>query len=466
LCRAESDDIFPYIAESGMKFLPDKKFAKEILYIATPVVAALSSQMIVSIVNAAMIGRLENTQVQLAAMGLGFLGTMAVTSMFSSFSTGTQVLSARRHGEENYTEAGEVLNNSLLISLVVGIVFGALGYFFSYDIIDFFSKNEDVTRAGAAFMKYQFLGLPFFLLIVSYRGFFSGIGHTKVFMFSAIIINFFNIAFNYLFIFGTFGFPRMELAGAGIGSSVSMVLGWLFFVGVTFLGGYRRQYRYYSHFHLSREVIWQIVRMSIPVSLQNILILLGFLVFVAITGIIGIGAQAASQVVISALFISMMPCFGFGMAGQTLVGQSLGKGDIHLAQRYGFETAKLGTIFTIIVGVFFVFVPDWILMIITTNKEVIDTARPVLQIAGVAQVFYATGIILANAIQAGGSTVYVMFVEVLTHWVIFLPLTYFFGVRLGLGLVGAWLALPVYIIAYTASNFLKFRSLTWVKVKL
>ena len=449
-----------------MNLLPDKKFSREILVIATPVIAALSSQMIVSIINTAMVGRLENTEVQLAAMGLGFLGTLAVSSMFSSFSTGTQVLTARRHGEGNNMEAGEVLNNSLLISLIVGVLFGALGYGFSYEIIDFFSKNPAVTTVGGAYMKYQFLGLPFFLLIVSYRGFFSGIGHTKVFLLSAIVINVFNILFNYLFIFGAFGFPKMELAGAGLGSSVSMVLGWLFLVGVTFLGDYRKQYRYYSHFHLSREVIWQIVKMSLPVSMQNILILLGFLVFVAITGIIGISAQAASQVVISALFISIMPSFGFGLAGQTLVGQSLGKGDTLLAKRYGYETAKLGTIFTIVVGVVFVFVPDAVLTVITNNADVIAAARPVLQIAGVAQIFYASGIILANAIQAGGSTVFVMYIEVLTHWVIFLPLTYILGVRLGGGLVGAWCALPVYIMSYSALNLLKFRSLTWVKVKI
>ncbi len=449
-----------------MNLLPDTKFSKEILTMAAPAITALSSQMVVSIINTSMIGRLENTQVQLAAMGLGFLGTWVVTSMFSSFSTGTQVLTARRHGEGNETEAGEVLNNSLIVSLVLGSLFGLLGYYYSYNIISFFSNDAEVIRVGADYMKYQFLGLPFFLLMVSYRGFFAGIGHTKVFMFSAIVVNIVNIIFNYIFIFGAFGMPKMELAGAGLGSSLSMVIGWLFFVFVTFARKYRKQYRYYSHFHLSRDVVWQIVKMSIPVSLQNILILLGFLVFVAITGIISITAQAASQIVISALFIPMMPCFGFGIAAQTLVGRSLGKGDISLAQKYGFETAKLGTIFTVIVGIVFVLVPDVVLSVITTNNEIINVARPVLQITGVAQIFYSSGIILANAIQAGGSTIYVMIVEVITHWVIFLPLSYFFGVQLGWGIIGAWLALPVYIVAYSAMNIIKFRSQSWVRVTI
>lgn len=443
-----------------------KNLVRDILQIATPAIAGLSSQMVVSVVNTAMVGRLENTEVQLAAMGLGFLGSMAITSLFSSLSTGTHVYVARRHGEGNHVGVGEVLNNSLVVCALLGVVFGFLGYLFSYDILSFFSADEAVAVAGAEYMRYQFLGLPFFLLIVSYRGFFFGIGHTKIFMFSAIIVNVFNIFFNYLFIFGALGFPRMELAGAGLGYSLSMALGWLFFVFVTFLGEYRKKYKYYSHFKISRETIAQIVTISIPVSLQNILILLGFLSFVAITGWIGTLEQAATNVVTSAIFISLMPSFGFGIAAQTLVGQSLGKGDVELAHAYGFETAKLGTIFTTVVGLVFCLLPDLVLSIITTNAEVIEVARPVLRIAGVAQIFYSSGIIFANALQAGGATVYVMWVEILTHWIIFLPLTYLFGIVLGWGVAGSWLALPVYIVAYSGMNFLKFRSTSWIKVKL
>jgi len=447
-----------------MIFGLNKNLSLQILRIALPAIAGLSSQMIVAIVNTAMVGRLENTHVQLAAMGLGFLGTMAITSFFSSLSTGTHVLIARRQGENNTRGVGEVLNNSLFMCMIVGSLFGALGYYFSYDIINFFSSNDAVTLAGADYMRYQFVGLPFFLLIVSYRGFFFGIGHTKIFMISAILINVFNICFNYLFMFGAFGFPKMSLAGAGVGYSVSMVLGWLFFLFVTFISDYRKQYQYYSHFHISKDVITQIFKISLPVSLQNILILLGFLVFVAITGIIGTVEQAASNVVINALFISLMPCFGFGIAAQTLVGQSIGKGSARLASAYGFETAKLGTIFTLIVGVVFVIFPEAVLSIMTNESVVVAAAKPVLQIAGIAQIFYGSGIIFASALQAGGATVYVMFVEVLTHWIIFLPLTYLFGVRFHGGLNGAWFALPIYIIAYTSMNMLKFRSSNWLKI--
>ncbi|MBI4811025.1 MAG: MATE family efflux transporter [Ignavibacteriales bacterium] len=442
----------------------NKNLSRRILQLAIPAIAGLSSQMIVSLVNTSMVGRLENTHIQLAAMGLGFLGTLAVTSFFSSMSTGTHVLIARRQGENNPLGVGEVLNSSLFVCCILGLVFGSLGYLFSYNIIDFFSTNDRVTSAGADFMRYQFIGLPFFLMIVSYRGFFFGIGHTKIFMISAILINIFNLVFNYMFMFGAAGFPKMELAGAGIGYTISMILGWLFFVSITFISEYRKHYQYYSRFKISKEVITQIIKISIPVSLQNILILLGFLVFVAIIGIIDTVAQAASNVVISALFLSIMPCFGFGIAAQTLVGQSIGKGSPRLAYAYGFETAKLGTLFTIFIGILFVCFPEAVLTVLTKEQTVIDSARSVLQIAGIAQIFYGSGIIFASALQAGGATVYVMFVEVLTHWIIFLPLTYFFGISLKGGINGAWMALPIYIVAYTTMNFMRFRSASWPKV--
>jgi Na+-driven multidrug efflux pump len=202
------------------------------------------------------------------------------------------------------------------------------------------------------------------------------------------------------------------------------------------------------------------------VSFQNILILLGFLVFVAITGRIGTLQQAASQVVITALFMSFLPCFGFGMGAQTLVGQTLGTGHRELAKRYGLEAARLATYFTLALGIVFILFPDIVIVMITNNREIAEIARPVLRIAGAAQIFYASGIVLAHALQAAGATVYVMLIEVLTHWVIFLPVSYILGVTLALGIEGAWLALPLYIVSYSLLIFWKYRDGSWLTMKV
>jgi multidrug resistance protein, MATE family len=449
-----------------MGFLPDRQLTRSVLRTSLPAVAGLSSQMFVSVFETAMVGRLQNTTVVLAAMGLGVLISWAITSVFSSLATGTQVYAARRYGARDYAGVGAVLNNSLLLAFFLGGVFGYLGYSFSYSIIGFFSSDQAVAVAGTDYVRWRFIGLLPFLLVVAYRGFFNGIGHTKVFMYSAIIINVANILLNALLILGGFGIPAMGLSGAGAASAISNGIGLLFFVGVTFLPKYRRRYRYYSRPNISLELIRQIFRISAPVSFQNILILLGFLVFIAITGRIGTAQQAASQVVFTALFMSFLPCFGFGLGAQTLVGQALGTGGMAMAKKYGLEAARLATYFTMVLGALFIFVPRLVIMVITTNDEVIGVAEPVLRIAGAAQIFYASGIVLAHALQAAGATLYVMFIEVITHWVIFLPLSYVLGVTLGWGLTGAWMALPVYIVFYSLFIYLKYRGDRWLQLTL
>ncbi|MGE5845843.1 MAG: MATE family efflux transporter, partial [Ignavibacteria bacterium] len=191
--------------------------------------------------------------------------------------------------------------------------------------------------------------------------------------------------------------------------------------------------------------------------------LIGFLSFIAITGLIGIKEQASTQAITSILFISFLPCFGFGIAVQTLVGNNIGSGKFHLAKIYGFETAKIASYYTLFLGGIFIIFPQIMLLLITTDASIIETAKPALRIAGVAQIFYATGVVLANGLQAAGKTLFVMGAEVITNLLIFVPLAYLLGVYFKLGLTWSWAALMIYIILYSATIYIKFSSKNWYK---
>ena len=143
------------------------------------------------------------------------------------------------------------------------------------------------------------------------------------------------------------------------------------------------------------------------------------------------------------------------------MGNNLGAKKIKLAKIYGFETAKVATIYTILLGIIFIAIPQYVLIIITNDQSIIETAKGALRVAGFAQIFYAVGVVLANGLQAAGRTFYVMRSEVITNLLIFVPLAYFFGVYLGLGLTWAWVALPIYIVLYSIMIYTKFNSTNW-----
>lgn len=446
-----------------MNLLPVNNYYKKILQVALPAIAGLSTQMVVSLVDSAMVGRLEEATYALAAMGIGVLATWALISFFSSLATGIHVIVARRFGERNYVECGNTLNNSLLIAVLLGTVVASIGVLFAYPFASFFATDDIVAKYASEYIFYRFLGIPLFLISVSYRGFYFGISKTKIFMLSGIVTNLLNIIFNYIFIYGTLGFPRMGLAGAGLGSTLATSFDLFFYTFIILLPSYRSRFRNFSNMKFDWGVIKAIFRISLPVSFQNVFILIGFLSFVAITGIIGIKEQAATQAVISTLFISFLPCFGFGVAIQTLVGNNLGAKKYNLAKIYGFEAAKVATIYTLILGVVFLSIPQYVLLIITNDQGIIQVAKPALRVAGFAQIFYAVGVVLANGLQAAGRTVFVMQAEVVTNLFIFVPLAYLLGVVLDYGLVGAWLALPIYIIFYSLTILLKFNSKEWFR---
>lgn len=436
---------------------------KKILKLALPAIAGLSTQMVVSLVDTAMVGRLDNATMALAAMGIGVLATWALISFFSSLATGTHVLVARNFGNKFYNDCGGILNTSLVISIFVGAIVSLLGVFFSHHISQFFTADFSVGELAGDYLHFRFMGIPFFLITVSYRGFFFGISKTKIFMYSGILVNFLNIIFNYIFIFGAFGLKGMGLAGAGIGSTLATMFDVLFYITVATLPSYRLKYNYYKFFNYSSKVARSIIKISLPVSFQNIFILVGFLSFVSITGLIGIPQQAASQVIISTLLLSMMPCLGFGIAVQTLVGSNYGAGNNKKAKFYGFETSKIATIYTLFIGILFLAIPRWILLIVTTETVVIEMASQSLQIVGVGQILYAVGVVLANSLQAVGESFFVMLADVVANWLIFLPVAYILGVVLGFGLTGAWAALPLYVVVYSTLMFVKFNFGSWQK---
>ena len=431
---------------------------KTILQLALPVIAGLSVQMLLSLADTAFLGRLPDAKYELAGLGIAFYATWAVISFFSNLSTGTQVLISRNDGIKNYNECGKVLTSSLIMGLVIGLVFAAIVVSFSSNIANLFAADKKVGSYAGSYLFYRFMGLPFFLVSVSYRGFYFGIGKTKIFMIAGVFANAVNIFLDYTLVFGAFGLKGMGIAGAGLGSAIATMLETSVYVAVSLMKSYRSKYMLFKNFRFNRSIAKVILKLSLPVSFQSVFTLTGLLLFISIIGLIGPSPQAASQVVLSAMFLSFMPSMGFGIAAQTLIGNQLGSKNIKSAKKWGFETSKICTSYTFLLGIIFVLFPRVVVSILTTNQSIINIAIPILRIAGFAQIFFGVGYVFANGLLAAGESLFVMLTDVTINWFVFVPLAYILGVTLDFGLVGMWTAVPLYTSLYALIIFLRFNS--------
>ncbi|MCL4538291.1 MAG: MATE family efflux transporter [Bacteroidetes bacterium] len=437
---------------------------KKILGLALPVVAGLSTQMVLSLIDTALVGRLPDAKYELAAMGIVFYLTWAIISFFSSLSTGTQVLVSRSYGSTNYKESGTILASSMTMAAALGLLAAAVVVIFSRNIAGFFAVDKRVACLAGQYLFFRFLGVPFFLISVAYRGFFFGIGKTKVFMFAGILSNILNIVLDYTLIFGAFGIRGMGLAGAGLGTSIAAGIETSVYLIVSTSKGYREEFGIFRNFRFHRSIGKSLIKISLPVSFESVFTLSGLLIYVSIIGLLGTLQQAASQTVLSALLLSYLPAMGFGVAAQSLVGRKLGEKDIQCARRWGFETSRIATSYTLLLGLIFISVPRFVLSMLTANADIIRVAVPILRIAGFAQIFFGVGFVLANGLQAAGESFFVMLADVTINWFVFVPLGYLFGVVLKLGITGVWAAMPFYTSLYALVIFAKFRYGKWKNV--
>jgi MATE family multidrug resistance protein len=175
---------------------------------------------------------------------------------------------------------------------------------------------------------------------------------------------------------------------------------------------------------------------------------------------------AATKVIMDAMSIAFMTCIAFGTATATLVSQSLGAGRPDLAERFGWESVRVGFYVMALFGLFTLIFPDLVLGVFSKDMAVIDAGRASLQVMAASTVMISTSLILAQALYGAGNTKFVMVVEFILHVTCLVPLAYFMGLVWDFGLVGIWSSSLIYLTLMAAVMAWKFRTGDWKAIEL
>ncbi|HOX42654.1 MAG TPA: MATE family efflux transporter [Myxococcota bacterium] len=473
----------------------DPTLSKRIGTLAVPVILGMFTETLVNHVDTALVGRLPgSTGVDgVAAIGLSLPLFWAIGGFFSSISVGTQAITARRFGEGQMELAGRALSNSLVIALACGLCISLVGWFVIPEVFPLLSPNPNVARLGAAYCQIRMLNVFSMVVTFSFKSFFDAIGKTYVHMIASITMNFVNIGMALLLVYGNLGFPRLEVAGSAWATLIATYVGLGFMVYWSLRKENREAFRYFRLSNLNRHVAWEIVRLSVPSGLATIFVMSGFEFFLWVMGHIqptpvylrelatlplgGAMLQAAgilrpdlitsaSWIMISFLMMVFMISIAFGTATATLVGQSLGAGKPDLAERYGWQSVRIGGYVMGLLGVAIILFPRVFLAIFTDKVAVIEVAVPAFRLMGAFTGVISAGLVLVQALYGAGNPKFVMKVELLLHFGCLIPLSYLLGIVLGGGMLGTWSAAAVYAVLLTSILAWKFRQGKWKQIQL
>ena len=161
-----------------------------------------------------------------------------------------------------------------------------------------------------------------------------------------------------------------------------------------------------------------------------------------------------------------MPATGVGMACATLIGKFLGEKSLDKTDKVVKEGIKWSLLIMGSMGFLFIIAPHLIIPIFSSDPEIIRMGIPCLQIIGVLQYFDAIGITLFFVLTGAGNTRFPAIADMMIVWFVFLPVSYYLGIVMEMGVVGAWMGFSAWIIPLAIVMALKVRTGSWKQIKV
>jgi len=436
----------------------NKELNQKILQLSIPIMLGSLSQTLMSTADTIMVGRLSREA--LAAAGLGTIFTFTFIIPLGLLAMGTRIKISRRVGEKNLHSVGTVVDNSLILAVFLGILSTLVLSFGAPFIMRNINPDPVVAELASNFVRIRFLAVPFFILIMTGQAFFEATSRTQITLYSSVLINGLNILFNAVLIFGLLGFPALGLMGAAWGSVLATICGLVFIGLIMYNPRERITYGVFSG-PLSWVEARSILNLSIPSMLEGFGSIFSYFIFVWIHSLIGTVELAAASVLNSIYSLLFLPAMGLGKATGILVGQFLGSKDRAMARMATVQAMKLGAFFSGVIAVLGIIFARPLLSLYTPDVQVVQTALVPLFIILVGTSVNSMGMATRHTIIGAGMTRWTFKMQMIICYIIYLPLVYFLGIFLGLGIKGTYLGEALYFILVFVTHYWKFKQGDW-----
>ena len=414
-------------------------FYKRNLKVAFPVMITQAGQVLVQLADNIMVGHLGAAQLA----GVSFANAIIMIGLVFAigFAQGVTPVVGQHFGKGDGRAVAVALSNSAALNAIMAVVLTGImltvGAF-----MDRMGQDPEVLRYAK---QYYFIIVAGFIPMIAFfnvRFFSEGIGNTRNEMWITIGTNILNIFLNWVLIYGKFGAPALGVAGAAWSTLISRVLGAIAFLIILFrVEEYRKFVRLTPRraVHL-REMLRQL-KLSLPISLQNLLEVTAFSFAAIMVGWMGKYQLAAHQIAQNLSSLSFMIATGIGAAATIRVSHQFGAGRREDAYYAGIAAVHMAVAIMVFFGLLFISLHRVIPFIYTEDPAVIPIAGRLIIILALYQVFDAVQLASRSSLLGLKDINIPTVFSGISYYVICLPSAYLLGFTFGLGPDGVWIGL-------------------------
>ena len=307
---------------------------KEIWNVSYPIFLGLLAQNIINVTDTAFLGRVG--EVELGASAMGGLFYICVFTIAFGFSTGSQIMIARRNGEGRFRDVGPVMMQGCAFLLILAVGLFGLTHAAAPSLIRLLISSDAIFDATKEFLNWRIFGFFFAFVNVMFRALYIGITRTKVLTLNAIVMAMVNVVLDYALIFGHFGLPALGLKGAAIASVIAEASSLVFFLLYTWA---RIDFRKYGLNHWPRfdfTLLGRILSISCFTMVQYFLAMATWFVFFVAVERLGQRQLAIANIVRSIYVVMLIPVQSLSTTANSLVSNLIGAGGVsHVMQLMG-----------------------------------------------------------------------------------------------------------------------------------
>lgn len=432
--------------------------AKKTLNLAFPIILGELSQMFLHIIDTAMVGAVNYKQLAAAALVMSVMNIPFVFGIGITISVSQMVSMA--NGRNDGRLVSHYLFNGFWLCAISAVVI-SLGIEFSKNILFHLDQDPEVALLALPYMQIMGWSVIPMLLFMALKQFTDGLEHTKTAMILSLLALPLNVFINWLLIYGNWGFPRMELVGAGWGTLITRVV---IFIALALIILYHNTFSRYiavrsKEWKFKWKTLKELLEIGIPSSFQITMEAGAFAVSGILIGTIGAVEQASHQIALSIASLTFMVSMGLSQAGSIRTSNAFGRNDFEAIQSIGKSTLVMALVYGTFCAIVFILLRNQLPFIFNDDKEVVSMASFLLLFAAIFQISDSTQAISAGLLRGIKDVRIPTLFIAIAYWAVGIPVGCLLAFHYKMGAAGIWTG---FIVGLTFSA--GFLSLRFIKM--
>jgi len=363
------------------------------------------------LIDRIFLGRLDI--LYMSAVGNATAPVWTTMSFVFSMSMGASILISHSVGEKDNEKAKEYAASMIKFHNVIPVLLFFFWMFCSPLVFKMMGVSQNVMRLCVTYTR---IYSPVFLIIglgASYSVVFQTSNNTKPLVVYGLIRSLLNILLDYLLIFGKFGFPRMEITGAALGTTIAEYAGAVYLLLLIIA----RRDKFFTNpsfkkiIHASLIPYLKSIKLGIPTAFEDLLWNAGNLCIIRILNTINETAAGIYSMVFTVEVVFVVVIGSIGSGTLTLTGEATGAKDQRLFRSIVRTAIKWSFIVSALALIFVSIFPRFTLSLFTTDKVVIEMSVIYIILVAVNLFGKSGNIIVGNGIRGYGDTKWMLFTQ-------------------------------------------------------